>query len=116
MLADEVFVVWDFYRLVFKAGAPFVWGFGTGVEEVVGIVGPVSRGFPFGVGWGRPGARPGGPCPVEVESPGGERVFSGTVAIWGWNASHNNHIYRIETDPDTGEQVVARYRFMEPLE
>jgi outer membrane protein assembly factor BamB len=72
--------------------------------------------FPLFYRWVSPGPLPEGPFPVDVYSPGGERVFSGTVAIWGWNASHNNHIYRIETDPDTGEQVVARYRFMEPLE
>ena len=38
------------------------------------------------------------------------------VAIEGWDSALGDHVYRVETDPDTEEQVVARYRLVEPFE
>ena len=57
-----------------------------------------------------------GPVPVDVYSPEGERLFSGMIAIAAWDSALGDHVYRIETDPDTEEQVVARYRLVEPFE
>ena len=57
-----------------------------------------------------------GPVPVDVYSPEGERLFSGMIAIAAWDSALGDHVYRIETDPDTEEQVVARYRLVEPFD
>ena len=56
-----------------------------------------------------------GPVPVDVYSSEGERLFSGMIAIEGWDAASSDYVYRIETDPDTEEQVAARYRLVEPF-
>lgn len=57
-----------------------------------------------------------GPVPVDVYSPEGERLFAGMIAIEEWDSALGDHVYRVETDPDTEEQVVARYRLVEPFE
>lgn len=56
------------------------------------------------------------PVPVDVYSPEGNRLFSGLASIDSWNAAGGDHVYRIEIDPLSGEQVVARYRLIEPFE
>ncbi len=53
--------------------------------------------------------------PVDVYSPEGEHLFSGTLPIDGWLAAHENHVYRIERDPETEEQQVVRYRLDRPF-
>lgn len=50
------------------------------------------------------------PVPVDVYAESGARVFAGWSAIEGWDAALDEHVYRIETDADSGEQVAARYR------
>ena len=55
------------------------------------------------------------PVPVDVYSPAGERLFSGMIAIDSWDSARGDHVYRIETDPGTEEQVAARYRFVDPF-
>jgi len=59
-----------------------------------------------------PGVEPGSdhPIPVDVYSPAGELLFSGLATIPAWDAAFGEHVFRIEEDPDSGEQVVARYR------
>lgn len=61
-----------------------------------------------------PGVQPGAeaPVPVDVYSPAGDLRFSGLSAIPAWDAALGEHIYRIEEDPESGEQVVARYRVL----
>ena len=56
-----------------------------------------------------------GPVPVDVYSAEGKRLFCGMIAIEGWDAASDDYVYRIETDPDTEEQVAARYRLVEPF-
>ena len=48
--------------------------------------------------------------PVDVYSPDGEHLFSGLTPFNEWETAHGDHVFRIEDDPDSGEQVVARYR------
>ena len=60
--------------------------------------------------------RADGPVPVDVYSPEGERLFSGMIAIEGWDSALGDHVYRVETDAATEEQVVARYRLVEPIQ
>jgi hypothetical protein len=50
------------------------------------------------------------PVPVDVYSPAGDPLFSGLSPIPAWDAAFGAHIYRIEEDLESGEQVVARYR------
>lgn len=52
--------------------------------------------------------------PVDVYAPDGERLFAGNIAINGWGAALGDHVYRIETDEASDEQVVARYRIASP--
>ena len=56
------------------------------------------------------------PVPVDIYSPEGERLFSGMIAIEDWDSAMGDHVFRIETDPTTEEQVVVRYRLVEPFE
>ena len=75
--------------------------------------------------------------PVDVYSAGGERLFSGFIPVsksttsrlafvltyltpilpreQGWAAALGDHIYRIEQDAESGEDVVVRYRLVEPF-
>jgi len=55
------------------------------------------------------------PVPVDVYSPEGDRVFSGMSPIDSWHSAVGSHLYRIETDPETEEQIVVRYRLVEPF-
>jgi hypothetical protein len=53
---------------------------------------------------------PDQPVAVDVYSSGGAALFSGLTAINGWDAAFGEHVYRLEEDPGSGEQVVVRYR------
>ena len=53
---------------------------------------------------------------MDVYSPDGDHLFSGMIGIETWHAGHSDHVYRIETAPETEEQVVARYRLVYPFE
>ncbi len=55
------------------------------------------------------------PVPVDIYSPKGERLFSGMIPIDSWHSAVGSHLYRIETDPETEEQIVVRYRLVEPF-
>ena len=46
-MADKVFVVWDFNRLLFEPGSEAVVEFGSQVEEVFGVGGPVAYIYAF---------------------------------------------------------------------
>jgi hypothetical protein len=48
--------------------------------------------------------------PVDVYDADGTRIFTGWSDIPTWDTVHSDAIYRIEVDPASGEQVVARYR------
>ena len=60
---------------------------------------------PYGVD---PGAD--SPVPVDVYSPEGELLFSGLSPLGAWGAAHVDHVFRIENDGESGEDVVVRYR------
>ncbi len=64
--------------------------------------------------------RPGEPLPehvaVDVYTPEGERIFSGWMPNKDWRAARDNFVYVIETDPDTDERVVVRYRLVTPFD
>ena len=68
--------------------------------------------FPRIFGWLAPYPQPEGPFGVDVYSPEGERLFSGKMPIWQWHAARDDRLYSIETDPETEEAVVVRYRFL----
>ena len=53
--------------------------------------------------------------PVDVYSPDGELLFAGMMPDFRWMAALDDYVYVIETDPDTEEQVVVRYRIVEPF-
>ncbi len=54
--------------------------------------------------------------PVDVYSRTGERLFSGLIPkIGSWEAALNDEIYRIEEDPVSNEEIVVRYRLVEPF-
>ncbi len=53
--------------------------------------------------------------PVDVYSRAGDRILSGTMRFPGWHAARDEYVYRIETDLDTKELVVVRYRLVEPF-
>ncbi len=55
------------------------------------------------------------PVPVDVYSPAGERLLSGLSPIDSWDSASGDYLYRVETDPDTEERVVVRYRLVEPF-
>lgn len=56
-----------------------------------------------------------GPVPVDVYSPAGERLFTGSIALERWDAAFGDYLYKRETDPVTEEYVVARYRLVRPF-
>jgi hypothetical protein len=68
--------------------------------------------YAFSYAYRPPGIDPGpdNPVPVDVYAPTGELLFSGLSAIAAWDAAFGEHVYRIEEDRESGEQVVARYR------
>ena len=53
--------------------------------------------------------------PVDVYSAEGERLFAGLIAVEGWLAAHDDDVFRIESDNETGGRRVVRYRLVEPF-
>lgn len=53
---------------------------------------------------------PEAPVPVEVYSPGGERLFAGLSDLPSWDAQRLDRVCRIEIDPESAEEQVACYR------
>ncbi len=53
--------------------------------------------------------------PVDVYSRAGEEIFSGMMQFPGWHAAQDEYVYRLETDPQTEEQIVVRYQLVEPF-
>lgn len=47
---------------------------------------------------------------VDVYSSDGELLFSGTMPRINWRAAAGDHVYGLEADPDTEEQILVRYR------
>jgi len=48
--------------------------------------------------------------PVDVYDSEGQRITAGWLPFQNWDAQSDGAVYRIETDADTGETVVVRYR------
>ena len=48
--------------------------------------------------------------PVDIYSPDGDLLLSGLSPLAAWDAAHGDHVFRIESDGESGEDVVARYR------
>ncbi len=61
------------------------------------------------------GSEPEEEVPIDVYSPDGERLFAGTMLAHHWGAALGDFIYCLETDPLTEEQIVVRYRLVEPF-
>ncbi len=57
-----------------------------------------------------------GPVPVDVYSPDADLLFSGMIGIETWEATLDDHVYRVETDPESEERVIARYRLVYPFD
>lgn len=51
-----------------------------------------------------------GPYPVDVYSSSGERLLAGWLPFQSWETQSGAHVYRIETDRQTGDPVFVRYR------
>lgn len=66
--------------------------------------------FPLIFRWLAPEPPPAGPFAVDIYSPSGERLFAGKMPIWRWDAARGDRLYAVETDPETEESVVVRYR------
>ena len=47
--------------------------------------------------------------PVDVYSPEGNRLLTGTIEKAGWMAAHDEFVYNTKWHPDTGETQVVRY-------
>lgn len=54
--------------------------------------------------------------PVDVYAADGERLFSGWMANMRWDDARGDFVYGRESDDDTGEERVIRYRLVEPFE
>jgi len=54
--------------------------------------------------------------PVDVYSPEGERLFSGSIPERRWYATHGDFVYSIVDDPETEEKQVVRFRLVEPFD
>lgn len=48
--------------------------------------------------------------PVDVYSPGGERIFGGFITDRSWIRAKDDHVFGIEYDEDTRLQRIVRYR------
>jgi len=52
---------------------------------------------------------------VDVYSPDGERLFSGWIASLRWRSARGDYVYALDSDDQTGEERVVRYRLVEPF-
>ena len=53
--------------------------------------------------------------PVDVYSPGGERLFAGFIADRSWIYAQGNVVYGIEAGEDAGRQRIVRYLLRAPF-
>lgn len=53
--------------------------------------------------------------PVDVYTPDGERIFSGTIPARTWNSVSGDFVYGTRRDPETGERAVVRWRLETPF-
>ena len=51
--------------------------------------------------------------PVDVYSADGEHLFSGLIPALRWNDVQGDFVYRPNSNDDTGEQMIVRYRLVE---
>jgi len=52
---------------------------------------------------------------VDVYSAEGERIFCGWIPSVNWRYARGDHVYTLESDDQTGEERVVRYRLVEPF-
>ena len=52
---------------------------------------------------------------VDVYSPDGERLFTGTMEPLRWTDAAGDFVYSLRTNEDTGEMEPVRYRLVEPF-
>lgn len=50
--------------------------------------------------------------PFEAYSMDGQRILTGYARVYAWQASHDDHVYLIETGKDEQTQTVSRYRLV----
>jgi len=53
--------------------------------------------------------------PVDVYSEDGDLLFFGLMPTCNWMAALGDHVYALENDVETDNQVVVRYRLVEPF-
>jgi hypothetical protein len=54
--------------------------------------------------------------PVDVYSPTGAHLFSGWMPNLAWSDARGDFVYDLESDDDSGEERIIRYRIVEPFE
>ena len=54
--------------------------------------------------------------PVDVYSSDGARLFTGWMPNREWRAARDDFVYIIETDSDSEEEIVVRYRLVKPFD
>jgi len=52
---------------------------------------------------------------VDVYSPEGEHLFSGWISSVYWRSARGDYVYTLESDGQTGDERVVRYRLVEPF-
>jgi len=52
---------------------------------------------------------------VDVYSPDGEHLFSGLIPPITWRSAGDDYVYTLESDDQTGDERVVRYRLVEPF-
>jgi hypothetical protein len=52
--------------------------------------------------------------PVDVYSPDGTRIVAGVSDDHEWTVARGNHVYALDEDANTGEQIIVRYRLVMP--
>ncbi len=52
---------------------------------------------------------------VDVWSPDGQPLWSGWIPLGGWADALGEYVYAMGTDPDSGEEVLRRYRLVTPF-
>jgi hypothetical protein len=53
--------------------------------------------------------------PVDVYSRNGELLFSGLIERRNWIVAKGDHVYGMQLDPTSQEEMVAKYRLIEPF-
>jgi len=52
---------------------------------------------------------------VDVYSPDGERLFSGLISPITWRSASGDYVHTLESDDQTGDERVVRYRLVGPF-